>query len=216
MIIFDWDDTLCNSSWIDRECLLRTPSYNQLPRDVQIQLAAVERCVIKCLEKAAQLGTVVIITNSESGWVELSAQRFMPRVLPALANVKIVSARTTYESAYPGAPICWKAAAFAHEVREIFHDNRQSLKNIVSLGDSVEERTAVKIVAGQISSRSKSIKFVDCPNPQQLCRQVEMVTHCFEQICKNATDLDLMLTTEPLEGQMEDQTPENSASSGGG
>jgi len=72
------------------------------------------------LRSAAAHGTVLIITNSDSGWVEYSASRFLPSLLPTLQSdlVSTVSARTRYEGMYPGQPLCWKAAAFAHEVNE--------------------------------------------------------------------------------------------------
>jgi hypothetical protein len=39
----------------------------------------------------------MIITNAAEGWVEFSANRFMPSVVPCLEKVKIVSARARYE-----------------------------------------------------------------------------------------------------------------------
>lgn len=37
---------------------------------------------------AKQLGTVVLITNAERGWIELSCQKFLPTLFPALESVK--------------------------------------------------------------------------------------------------------------------------------
>ena len=112
----------------------------------------------------------------------------MPNLVPVIAKYRIVSARTRYERFYPNQPLCWKAAAFAHEVNEIYEDSplkidmtpitdngfhndsvesRESTdvssdtsslsegsfrREIISFGDSMEERTAVKIVSGQLSS----------------------------------------------------------------
>ena len=88
----------------------------------------------------------------------------------------MVSARSTYERFYPGAPLCWKAAAFAHEANQVFSavgsEDPQIAREIISFGDSNEERTAVKIAAGQLDATAKSVKFVDLPNPEQLRKQV--------------------------------------------
>lgn len=92
--------------------------------------------------------------------------------------MRVVSARSTYERFYPGAPLCWKAAAFAHEANQVFSgagSDGAAAREIISFGDSNEERTAVKIAAGQLDATAKSIKFVDLPNPEQLRKQVHMV-----------------------------------------
>lgn len=154
----------------------------------------------KCLAAAQELGQVVIITNAESGWVEYSSKRFMPRLVSMLEGVRVVSARSTYERFYPGAPLCWKAAAFAHEANQLFGADEKipagysdERRQIISFGDSNEERTAVKIAAGQLGATAKSIKFVDLPTPEQLCTQVETVTGWLTWVAQHETELDLMM-----------------------
>jgi hypothetical protein len=110
-IIFDWDDTLLPSSWLSVKGL-RLDYPAQLPEDVLDELKTHQESVCAVLVKAMQCGTVVIITNAETGWVELSAQRFMPRVAPLLASICVFSARSTYEPMYPNDPLQWKVAAF--------------------------------------------------------------------------------------------------------
>lgn len=77
-----------------------------------------EAAVIHILQEALRFGRVVVITNAEAGWVELSGRRFLPRVVAFLAahDIKIVSARTSFESDFPDAPSSWKMAAFSQEV----------------------------------------------------------------------------------------------------
>jgi hypothetical protein len=195
VIIFDWDDTLMASSWVDRSKLLHIDSFSSLSTTVQQQFAVLEELVGNCLRAAAQLGSVIIITNAESGWVEYSSRRFMPRLVPLLESMRVVSARSTYEQFYPGAPLCWKAAAFAHEANQIFGKEAviAAQREIVSIGDSNEERTAVKIACEQLGAVSKSLKFVDLPNPDQLCKQVETVTAWLSWVLEHGSDLDLML-----------------------
>mmetsp|Transcript_100696 Transcript_100696/g.288561 ORF Transcript_100696/g.288561 Transcript_100696/m.288561 type:complete len:248 (+) Transcript_100696:647-1390(+) len=216
------------SSWIDREKLLNTPSFGDLSAPLQEQFGALEEHVGWCLAAALKVGTVVIITNAEAGWVEYSAKRFMvrgplaaahfhlahaltrahyhhqPRLLPLLQTMRVVSARSTYERFYPGAPLCWKAAAFAHEANQVFSgagsDGAQAAREIISFGDSNEERTAVKIAAGQLDATAKSIKFVDLPNPEQLRKQVETVTSWLTWVCSHTAELDLMLMSNSTSG----------------
>lgn len=202
VIIFDWDDTLMASSWIDRMGLLQTEAFEHLSAEIQSQFRDLEGYVERCLTAAAKLGRVLIITNAEYGWVEYSARRFMPRLIPLVQNMAVVSARSSYEKFYPGAPLCWKAAAFAHEANQFFGSLGERDDNVrremISFGDSNEERTAVKIAAGQLGAQSKSVKFVDLPTPEQLAKQVETVTGWLTWVVGHGSELDLMLKASDL------------------
>ena len=54
-----------------------------------------------------------IITNAAEGWVEMSGQRFLPRVCEEIKkDVTIISARTKFEKLYPHDYQEWKIRAF--------------------------------------------------------------------------------------------------------
>ena len=210
---------------------------------------------------------MIIITNSDEGWVKYSAERYLPGLLPILKNYRIVSARTRYEKFYPNQPLCWKAAAFAHEANEHFWEvedaaalldrecanNNNNIKGdlpemdlvstddssmgslsstespewnnghshhhpssnlikhdvypmitykqreIISFGDSMEERTAVKIVSDQLSSTPKSVMFLSNPTPTQIIGQLSMLTRHMGFVCENARDLDLEISSRQAE-----------------
>jgi hypothetical protein len=146
-------------------------------------------------------------------------------LLPVIAKYKIVSARTRYERFYPNQPLCWKAAAFAHEVNEIY-ENKMDLdescaslestdvsdssidsggeynnnsspaikKEIISFGDSMEERTATRIVSDQLSAVPKSVMFIASPSPVQILGQLCMLTNYMKYVCENDSSLDLEIT----------------------
>ena len=172
---------------------------------------------------------VIIITNSDDGWVRFSAERFVPNLVPVIEKYRIVSARTRYERFYPSQPLCWKAAAFAHEVNEIYEGesemalnvscesmestdvssegslgesngkgNRQQ-REIISIGDSMEERTAVRIVSGQLSATPKSVMFISSPSPMQIIGQLNMLTSHMKFVCEHGSSLDLEIS--PLQAQ---------------
>jgi len=64
----------------------------------------------------------------------------------------------------------------------------------MSFGDSHVEREAVRTVTRNFSnSRTKSIKFAESPNTEQLRKQLELVANCFHYIFTHEGDLDLML-----------------------
>jgi len=140
-----------------------------------------------------------------------------------------VSARTRYERFYPGQPLCWKAAAFAHEVNELYEaaslsetpslepsdvssdsDSNVSTRpsrtsspspnrEVVSFGDSMEERTAVRIVADQLSATPKSVMFIQSPTPTQIIGQLSMLTSHMKFVCYHANSLDLEISAEQAE-----------------
>lgn len=250
VIIFDWDDTICPSSFVDQ---WKVESCRDLPLHFQNLFDEVAKHAEKCLNEAAKYGEVILITNSDDGWVKFSAERFVPRLLPCLERFRIVSARTRYERFYPNQPLCWKAAAFAHEVNEIYsanmmenklplvdpgeddiaslvstegdsnastslssltddfasvipYKNRQqhftgrtrvpveSKREVVSFGDSMEERTAVQIVASQLKATSKSVMFINSPTPIQIIGQLSVLTENMENVCNHEKTLDLEIS----------------------
>ena len=77
-------------------------------------LRDLEQAIIAVITLALQYGEVHIVTNAETGWVQLSAAKFIPAVVPLLHRVSILSARSTYEGRYPDAPLKWKSAVSTH------------------------------------------------------------------------------------------------------
>jgi len=72
-------------------------------------------------------------------------------------------------------------------------------REIVSFGDSIEERTAVKIVSDQLDARPKSVKFLNNPTPVQIIGQLTMLTHHMNFVCDHAEDLDLEISLQQAE-----------------
>lgn len=118
VIIFDWDDTLLPSTFLTHQQGLRCSDTFPLPEDILDSLQKLENMVICTLSEASRRGKVVIVTNAEDGWIEFSAQRFMPNLLPFLFQnaIRVISARSSFEDEFPDAPVEWKLQAFAQEV----------------------------------------------------------------------------------------------------
>ena len=84
--------------------------------------------------------------------------------------------------------------AFQDKLAPSFADPKRQ-KNIISFGDSHVEREAVRAVTrGFPNTRCKSVKFAERPSMEQLRRQIELVTNCFQYIHHHDGDLDLQLT----------------------
>ena len=77
---------------------------------------------------------------------------------------------------------------------------RPSLRReVISFGDSIEERTAVKIVSDQLDALPKSVKFLTNPTPVQIIGQLTMLTHHMNFVCEHADDLDLEISKAQAE-----------------
>jgi len=193
VIIFDWDDTLLASSFLSSKGYRLDSTIERTP-DIDSQLRDLEQSVCSVLSLALSYGCVHIITNAETGWVQLSAQKFIPAVVPFLSKVKVISARSTFEGMFPESPLKWKFYAFQEKLSKSFSEMKTE-KNIISFGDSHVEREAVRAVTrGLPNTRTKSVKFAERPSMEQLRRQIELVTNCFQYIHSHDGDLDLQLT----------------------
>lgn len=197
MFVFDWDDTVLPSSWVQSQGL-RLDSASVVSSAQAAHLAEVAKVAACTLRAAKRHGTVVLVTNAERGWIELSCQKFLPTLCPTLENVRIVSARTTYEGAVGASPLDWKLNAFDVEINRHFSKegmaDKYRRKNVFSLGDSIHEREALlRATASSPNCRSKSLKFVERPDISQILKQHELIVSSFEQMIHYDGTLDLCL-----------------------
>merc|ERR1712226_1675294 len=186
MFIFDWDDTVLPSSWVQGQGL-RLDNASAVSEKQAAQLAEVAKVAACTLRVAKRHGTVVLVTNAERGWIELSCQKFLPTLCPSLESVKMVSARTSYEGPRNPSPLDWKVCAFRTEIDRYFSadvlDSCVERKNIISLGDGLHEREALtRNTASLPSCCAKSLKFVDRPNLSELAKQHDLIQSCFDHI----------------------------------
>jgi len=190
VIFVDWDDTLLCSSFLSGAGY-RLDSVMEGTSTLDKELKDLETSVISLLRLAMSFGDVHVVTNAETGWVQLSAKKFLPGVVPLLDRIKVLSARSTYESMFPDSPIKWKYCAF----QERLNADSKSPKNVISFGDSHVEREAIRAVTrGLPNTKTKSVKFAEKPSMEQLRRQLELVVNCFQYIHGHESDLDLQLT----------------------
>ncbi|CAJ1343624.1 unnamed protein product [Effrenium voratum] len=194
LIIFDWDDTVMPSSWVLEEGLQL--EGEELPEQQKVRLSELSKLAAETLALAGQLGTVLLVTNAETGWVELSCQRFLPDLLPALRTVRTLSARTQYETPRVSSPFEWKHRAFLCEISRTFEGSlaKPRRRNILSFGDSGHEREAlIKATVNMPHTRTKSIKFLDRPGVEELRKQHALMGKCLRKIVHHDGNVDLFL-----------------------
>mmetsp|Transcript_106237 Transcript_106237/g.317413 ORF Transcript_106237/g.317413 Transcript_106237/m.317413 type:complete len:299 (-) Transcript_106237:252-1148(-) len=205
IIIFDWDDTLCPSTTCMRYhglSVLGAPPE----RDVARTLEELSREARALLEQAAELAEkVVVVTNAEEGWVDLSCKAWLPQLQSTLTRCEVASARSTWEPRGVASPAGWKARAFEDVIDKFYSRyQHQSWKNIISIGDAPHEREALSRVVRWAPCgrgkrcRSKSVKFILRPSIEQLTREIQMLRESLKEIVWHDDDLDLHFSAESL------------------
>jgi len=185
VIIFDWDDTLLCTSF------LNTRQDAQLPPVVKRRLRDIEKAGKKLLEMAMRVGHTFIITNAMNGWVEYSSAKWVPELLPTLQKVRVISARSKFEQQYPGQVSQWKIQAFLEVQQQL---DSQIITNLISIGDSNFEMDAVHVMGKEFAQALiKTIKLRESPSPEELLKQLDLVSQKFERIVENARNLKIGL-----------------------
>jgi len=249
IIIFDWDDTLCPSSWIranKRVLSFFRPAPNiekfQRPlRELQANCEAL-------LKFAMKLGYVIIVTNAMEPWVETSCRNFLPGLMPLVSSLPVIYARSIYETQacdpstssagsgaqgrmpLPGlyaangqnrlsnynvrlaaqrfdelAPQRWKEVAFTQEINGFYSRyTHQSWKNVISVGDSIFERDALRRVVvtrptAKKKCRTKTLKLFDDPEIDELIAQVRVVHDVLGMMVQYDGELDIEIDEEDLQ-----------------
>lgn len=197
IMIFDWDDTMLPSTWLNEQGLTLEVSP-VLTSEQEAILGKIAEQAQRTLAVAKARGKVVCVTNAEQGWIEMSCKKFMPSLFPSLEDISILSARSEYERQGVTSPFEWKHRAFHYEIGRFCEtfaaDGR---KNVISLGDSAHEREALIRVTEQLQNcYIKSVKFVERPQAQQLLKEHQLMKGCFPAIINHMGNLDLCLRCE--------------------
>lgn len=198
LLIFDWDDTLLPTTWLQQQGLLVAGAEcSSEQAELLREVAASAR---QALEIGMRIGKVVIVTNAQDGWVEMSCRKFMPSLSNLLQQLDIVSARSSYES-YAQDPSEWKRLAFAQEVHRFYgpsdHGNQ---RNVMSVGDSLHELRALMSVAEATPyCRGKSLKLWESPTVEQLIEQHSFLVENLWDVAEHDGHLDVEIGTDNFE-----------------
>ncbi|KAF4659129.1 hypothetical protein FOZ61_002459 [Perkinsus olseni] len=193
LVIFDWDDTICPTTWAKVNGLNVCDPF--VPEQFIDPLAELAEMAAKMIRVAASLGKVVIVTNAQDGWFELSCRKWLPSLEPLFQNlaVQICSARSAFEHRGIKSPAGWKAHAF----RDII-DGQRCATPISGVDlQLVEEPSsaAVNFWNSSAMHRMKSVKFLLKPDLTQLGNEIQLLTDSLEHIVKHDGALDLELLT---------------------
>lgn len=189
--IFDWDDTLLSSTWLSQIGL--SLDSEEIPAEIKEQLESLEKAVVALLSKALSIGPVYVITNAGYGWVEMSANKFLPSVSKLLPLIRIISARALYEPYYPNSPMYWKRCTFQYELGLLYNLVNNKVFNIISFGDSPSERFATNTLELNCQMWKKFIQFRERLHPAQMTQAINYILSQIDDLVNKRENLDLLL-----------------------
>ena len=207
LIIFDYDDTILPTSFLSKHGF-KLDSTKPVG-DVKAALDEYSLLVNLTLKEAKKRGHVIIVTNAEAGWIQLTAEKFLPLSCETIHEFQHLSARSIFEPRGVLTPIAWKESAFRLVVEEYLDAMGASRKSsrlinadlvayqVISLGDSAHEREAVLKVCEEFKIISKSLKFMERPDLDALSKQHQLIHECLDDIVKSRDNLDLCIQTSP-------------------
>lgn len=174
--IYDWDDTLCPSTWLlMQELLMKATGYNEMNDEYTTSLfTTMQSCIVQNIIAAKEQGPVAIITNGYKEWVRQAASRLMPGLLQHLEAIEIISAQELY-SGVSDDPFVWKQLAFLEYAASQFAGHEGRLRTLISVGDSCAERRALVDVAARLPGTPiaiKSVKMAERPTLEDLALQL--------------------------------------------
>jgi len=205
LIFFDWDDTCMASGWLQASGFKIYDTYGPVKQKYAEMGEALASVLEPLLLHAAQLGRVVIVTNANDGWVEASCAAFMPKLLPLISSLTVVSAQDRYKHITPS-PMEWKRLTFQDVVMAI-PGPVGKVRNFISIGDGIAEKHAVHALRGNPSALLyrpmnivKAVKLMDQPTPSVLLEQLTLLNEMLESVVHHPSSTDIIahITVAPL------------------
>jgi hypothetical protein len=208
-VIFDWDDTLCPTSWLREDVgLEEAVALSDLPAGqrntlVKELMETHVRYAREALLEAHKHGVVVILTLASRSWLHDTLQNWMPELL---STVKECDVRFLYAKDFltEDDRVIVEAAASVAKIKHIWTKAKElalldflqrshvNWTDVVSIGDSEFERLGVQEAVKNLnlSCRTKTLKLMDDPTVEELSAQLIMVRHWMQSLIERLDDFD--------------------------
>ncbi len=190
LIVLDWDDTLCPTTWMIENNI--NPSNPQSILKYTKYFNVLDESINDLLNELKKHGNVAIITNAMSEWIHL-ASSILPHTNKQISNnVQIISARQKYQNNVAN-PNDWKKYAF----KDLLKQHEYTLHNIVSIGDAEYEYNALIDLWKYIPHKYlKSIKFIKSPSESDVIVQLRLMRKHVYRICSAHRQFDLLINDQ--------------------
>ena len=222
-IILDWDDTLHPTTYLDNCHVTKDifdsddTSWLQIKNEKdQADLQVFDTCLKEFMEIIFDLTPhVFIVTNSIIPWLEKTGQCRLPKSYPYIIKAVIISARENYGLFMPNEPMLWKKWTF-YDLFPV--EDSVIKKNIICIGDSLDEKVAITDVARDIRNCIlKTFKMKDRPTLIELIEQIKLLSDKVPSVMDWGKGAHLMLvkndcveyiTDEQLQEESEKEWPQ--------
>mmetsp|Transcript_70776 Transcript_70776/g.207344 ORF Transcript_70776/g.207344 Transcript_70776/m.207344 type:complete len:338 (+) Transcript_70776:168-1181(+) len=213
IIIFDWDDTLCPSTWMRRFAQFDAGGRLavSLGPDIQSELDVLADQAALLLRHSLALGKVVIVTNARRPWVHTSCAHFLPALKEPLKQIPVLYALELVQDCDRRSDRdCLltetKVRAMQAAVSEFYSRYpNQSWKNVISIGDAAFEHNAIRQVVDerptQKRCRTKTVKLLEGPSAAGMVVQLSIMETWLAKIVQldNDVDVDLGASEEAVD-----------------
>eukprot|EP00930_Biecheleria_cincta_P102616 TRINITY_DN943_c0_g1_i1.p1 TRINITY_DN943_c0_g1~~TRINITY_DN943_c0_g1_i1.p1 ORF type:complete len:448 (+),score=117.28 TRINITY_DN943_c0_g1_i1:99-1442(+) len=201
-IMYDWDDTLCPTTWAFAARAEGVTDCQQLQARFGGELEALASITEQVLRESRKVARVAIITLADKDWFQESCQLFYPgldmRKLLQELGVKIYFAsRPPDEQDFEELRVAAKKKVMAKCLSTFypFLSSKRAVKwNVLSIGDALTEHQALKQALSEASPSAgaicKTLKFADKPSLERLNAQLQSLPPHLERMIKEKKDFD--------------------------
>jgi len=206
IIIFDWDDTLCPSTWLRKNAECGPSGRPKDEKKSKAELRMLEQQVVPLLQLAGSLGKVIVVTNAKRPWVDSSCRSFIPQAKVAMKNIPVMYALELVQGSDCEERGCFltltKARAMKAAVSDFYSRyTNQSWKNIISIGDALFEHDAIRQVVrdrppeeAEKKCRTKTVKLLEGPTIAGIVVQLSIIESWLPKIVQLDQDIDIDLS----------------------
>lgn len=214
VIIFDWDDTLFPTWFISEVVIPGLPEESRgkpLPVDsVYYETMANHAKIVQTLlQSACAIGRVGLVTLSLRPWVLTCANRFLPgldfettrhefKIPVVYARECVTKSMRVNADVEEGVNILTiaKQAAMQKALKRLYGKG-QTWRNIISVGDSIVERDALKELLWSQDTESdplcKTVKLMEEPTAEQLGAQMMLLSGLLGAMARHEEDFDIVI-----------------------
>lgn len=209
LLILDFDDTLFPTSYLSKS------KSNSTSNNIEdLTLFDLEKKLLSFLNSALKYCDILIVTNAEKAWVDLKLEEMKDLQNFINNHTKVISAREYFQENKFNSILnqdnngdkdngseFWKSTTFFYYIYAFTQQYNYEFYNIISIGDSEYERTALQFCERTINDNhiySKSIKLLNHPSIEYIYHQFSFLDSYLPQLISHHGSLDLMLTAEMI------------------
>jgi len=200
LIVFDWDDTLFPTKWVEKKKPVLDRSAARKTGDSWNKLKKHSRAVENVLGAALDLGHVAIVTLADPLWLQEGIQQFMPELAELVKKLDIFYARDMPADGQSDQYMHQKKEAMMKALRScdcVDGQKVDSSRGLVSIGDSTIEARAARCLRRECQKDgtlgwAKTIKVQENPSIDVLTSQLLVLSNHLAGVVSNKGDEHLM------------------------